>query len=258
MRAVILAAGSGMRMGKYGEDLPKCMLPINGKPIIEWQIGKLREIGISDIVIVTGYKAEMITFEGITYFHNPAFADTNMVETLMCAREALDTDILVSYADVLCTRKLASMVAECGYDIGVAVDEGWRDYWMLRYGTTETDLETLTVSENGKITGIGKPVISSEGLNYRYIGLIKFSVTGICDAIELYSRKKRRNENWIQSGKPFAMGYMTDLLHELIIGGQTVYPIVTQGGWIEFDTVEDYEKALAMSGSDRLNSLMNL
>jgi choline kinase len=258
MRAVILAAGSGRRMGKYGENLPKGMLPINGKSIIEWQIGKLREIGISDIVIVTGYKAEMITFEGITYFHNPAFADTNMVETLMCAREAFDTDILVSYADIVCTRKLVAMVAGCGYDIGVAIDEGWRDYWMLRYGTTETDLETLIVSEDGKITCIGKPVSSSEGLNYRYIGLIKFSVGGISSAMELYNWKKRRNENWIQSGKPFAMGYMTDLLHELIIRGQMVYPVITRGGWLEFDTVEDYEKALHMSGSDTLSNLINL
>jgi choline kinase len=258
MRAVILAAGSGRRMGKYGENLPKGMLPINGKSIIERQIEKIREIGISDIVIVTGYKAEMITFEGVTYFHNTAYAETNMVETLMCAREALDTDILISYADVVCTRNLVSMVAGCGYDIGVAVDENWRDYWMLRYGTTEIDLETLTVSEDGKITGIGKPVSSSEGLDYRYIGLIKFSESGIADAMELYSRKKRRNEIWLQSGKPFAMGYMTDLLHELIMGGRTVYPVVTRGGWFEFDTVEDYEKAQAMSKSGRLNGLMDL
>ena len=257
MRAVILAAGSGRRMGKYGENLPKGMLPINGRSIIEWQIGKIREIGISDIVIVTGYKAEMITFGGITYFHNAAYAETNMVETLMCAREALDTDILISYADVVCTRNLVSMVAGCGYDIGVAVDESWRDYWMLRYGSTEVDLETLTVSEDGKITGIGKPVNSSEGLNYRYIGLIKLSESGISSALELYDWKKHRNENWIQSGKPFAMGYMTDLLHELIIRGQTVYPVITRGGWLEFDTVEDYEKTQAMSSSDRLTGLMS-
>lgn len=258
MRAIILAAGSGRRMGKYGENLPKGMLTFNGKPLIEWQIDRLRDIGISDIVIVTGYKAELITFKDITYFHNPAFADTNMVETLMCAREALDADVLISYADIVYTRKLAFMITECGNDIGVAVDDEWRAYWMRRYGTTEEDLETLTVSSNGKITSIGKPVNSSEGIDYRYIGLIKFSASGISNAIKLYNRKKLRNENWIQSGKPFSMGYMTDLLHELIVDGRTVYPVVTHGGWYEFDTAEDYEKAQAMSGLDGLNGLMNI
>ena len=245
-------------MGAYSENIPKGMLTVNGKSLLECQIGKLREIGISDIVIVTGYRAEMIRFGGVTYFHNPQFAETNMVETLMCAMEALDTDILISYADILYTSELASMVAGCGYDIGVAVDEAWRDYWMFRYGTTETDLESLNVSGEGKITEIGRPVESSVGLNYRYIGLIRFSALGISRAIELHGRKRSRDEGWIQSGKPLVRGYMTDLLHELMLSGEDVRPVITRGGWMEFDTIEDYKKALAMSESGMLSSLFNL
>lgn len=229
------------------------MLPINGKSIIEWQIGKMREIGISDIVIVTGYKAEMITFKGITYFHNPAFADTNMVETLMCAREVFDADILVSYADIMWTRKLAATVAECGYDIGVAVDESWRDYWMLRYGTIETDIETLSLSGDGRIKEIGKPVSSSTGIDFRYIGLLRFSRKGMSSTLKLYDDKKNSNESWGQSGQPFKRGYMTDLLHELIMTGVSVYPVITEGGWMEIDTAKDYETACALQEDNKLN-----
>lgn len=258
MRAVILAAGSGMRMGKYGENLPKGMLPINGKSIIEWQIERLNGIGISDIIIITGYKAETIKFSGVTYYHNADYANTNMIETLMCARETLDTDVLISYGDILYTKELAKKTADCAADIGVAADSAWRDYWRLRYGSTEVDLETLSLSADGRINEIGKPVSSSAGIDLRYIGLLKFSKKGMSTALKLYDDKKNKDELWIQSGKPFKKGYMTDMLHELIIGGRTVYPVVTRGGWIEFDTVEDYEKALAMSGSDRLNGLMTL
>lgn len=253
MRAVILAAGSGSRMGMYGKDMPKGMLPINGKPIIEWQIKRLREIGLNDIIIVTGYKAETIKFPGITYYHNANYADTNMLETLMCAREALDNDVLISYADILYTNGLAKITADCDADIGVAVDSSWRNYWRLRYGSTEVDLETLSLSSDGRIKELGKPVTSSEGIDLRYIGLLKFSRKGIDLALDLYDNKKNRNEFWLQSGQPFKKGYMTDLLHELIMAGVSVQPIITAGGWLEFDTVRDYETAMDILNANESN-----
>lgn len=243
MKAVILAAGSGRRMGKYGEDIPKCMLPINGKPIIEWQLIRLKNIGLNDIIIITGYMAETIKFAGVTYFHNADYANTNMIETLMCAREALDTDVLISYGDILYTKKLARKTADSVADIGVAADNAWRDYWLLRYGSTEVDLETLSLSTDGRINEIGKPVSSSAGIDLRYIGLLKFSPKGMSEVLRLYDEKKNKDEHWIQSGLPFKKGYMTDMLHELIMAGFPVLPIITQGGWFEVDTVRDYEIA---------------
>ena len=256
MRAVILAAGSGMRMGKYGENLPKCMLPINGKPIIEWQIERLKGIGLSDIIIITGYKAEMIKLSGVTYYHNADYAETNMIETLMCAREALATDVLISYGDILYTKELAKKTADCAADIGVAADSAWRDYWLLRYGSTEVDLETLSLSTDGRINEIGKPVSSSNGIDLRYIGLLKFSKKGMSTALRLYDDKKNRNELWSQSGKPFKKGYMTDMLHELIMAGVSVHPVITQGGWLEFDTVRDYEMAPEIFNASELSRLL--
>lgn len=253
MRAVILAAGSGRRMGKYGENMPKGMLPINGKPIIEWQIERLKEIGLSDIIIVTGYKAETIKFSGVTYYHNANYAATNMIETLMCAREALDTDVLISYADILYTKELARKTVDCTADIGVAVDNAWRDYWFLRYGSTEVDLETLSLSGDGRIKEIGKPVSSSDGIDSRYIGLLRFSRKGIDLALNLYDAKKNRNESWRQSGQPFNKGYMTDMLHELIMTGVSVHPVITEGGWLEFDTDSDYEMATEILNANGIN-----
>lgn len=253
MKAVILAAGMGTRMGKYTEGLPKGMMPFNGKPLIQWQIERLRSAGVSDINIVTGYQASAISFPNVTLHHNPNYASTNMVESLMCAREVLNEDVLVTYADIIYDLKLARLMLDCYHDVGVAVDESWRDYWMLRYGTTETDLETLSVDQSGRINELGRPVSCSDGIRHRYIGLIKFSKVGIGHAIEIYDKKKVRSEGWVQSGNPFAKGYMTDLLHELIINGNAVYPVVTQNGWLEFDTERDRElstRALAIRGNE--------
>ena len=65
MQGLILAAGKGTRMGNI--DVPKCMLEINGRPIIKHQIDSFKKNGIEDIFVVTGYKSEMI--HDVTYKH---------------------------------------------------------------------------------------------------------------------------------------------------------------------------------------------
>jgi L-glutamine-phosphate cytidylyltransferase len=254
MKALILAAGMGTRLGKYTRNLPKGMLSFNGKPLIEWQIQQLRKAGITDISIVTGYQREKIAYPGVGYFHNPDFASTNMVESMLCARDSLHgADVLVSYSDILFTGDLVALACRSCGDIGVAVDRDWRTYWMERYGTTETDLESLTVKDN-VIVELGKPMSSSADIDYRYIGMIRFSSAGMAKALEIYDRKKAADESWRQSGKSFRNGYMTDLLNELIVEGNSVLPIVSDGDWLEFDTNEDYEVTLKLLQEGKISS----
>jgi len=85
MKAVILAAGMGVRLGKYTAGLPKGMLNFAGKTLIERQIDTFRKAGVGDIIIVTGYNAEKIPYKGVRYCHNPNYESTNMVESLFCA-----------------------------------------------------------------------------------------------------------------------------------------------------------------------------
>ena len=242
-------------MGSLTQDLPKGMLSLDGKTLIERQLEVLHASGLNDIVFITGYQAEKITYSGVRYCHNPRYASTNMVETLMCARHEMTDDILVAYSDIIYSPALAQAVASSNHDIGVAVDAGWRDYWTLRYGTTETDLESLSISQEGLITEIGKPVETSEGLAYRYIGLLKFSRRGIQQLLSIYDRKQAEDSCWSQSGNPFVKGYMTDLLHEAIVSGLPVQPIISRGGWLEFDTEEDYECCTSLHKSADITRL---
>lgn len=243
MKAIILAAGRGTRMGKYTENLPKGMLVFEGITLIERQIETLRRSGIKDIAIVTGYESEKINYKDITYFQNENFATTNMVETLMCAEKFLTSDIIVAYSDILYTKELVELCCKSSCDIGVAVDADWKKLWKLRYGNCETDLESMQI-ENCKIVELGKEVDSSIGLEYRYIGLIKFTQKGLDILRKVYNGQKEKNSNWAQSGKPFELGYMTDILSEIISQGYDVTPIITKGNWLEFDTNEDYEVIL--------------
>ena len=60
MKSIILAAGQGTRLAPYTNDRPKCMVEIDGKPMLSYVIENMRSVGIEDINIVTGYKKELI------------------------------------------------------------------------------------------------------------------------------------------------------------------------------------------------------
>ncbi|EPA04641.1 nucleotidyl transferase [Candidatus Nitrosarchaeum limnium BG20] len=60
LKAVILAGGRGKRLRPITDYVPKPLIPLNNIPIIEWQVKYLKKQGIKEIIICTGYKAEMI------------------------------------------------------------------------------------------------------------------------------------------------------------------------------------------------------
>ena len=101
MRAIILAAGRGTRMKHLSDDRPKCLLELHGKTLLNRQLEALRESDINDISIVTGYKREMLSGYGLKEFHNPRWAETNMVSSLVCASKWLkDESCIVTYSDI--------------------------------------------------------------------------------------------------------------------------------------------------------------
>ena len=60
MQAVILAAGQGTRLRPMTADFPKCLIPINGKPIIQYQLECIEKSGIGECLIVAGFKGEKV------------------------------------------------------------------------------------------------------------------------------------------------------------------------------------------------------
>ena len=82
MKAIILAAGQGKRLKPLTNDKPKCMINLFGKRIIDYQIEVFKKFGISDIIVVTGFKSESVDISEIKIYQNHDFDRTNMVETL--------------------------------------------------------------------------------------------------------------------------------------------------------------------------------
>jgi len=243
MKAIILAAGMGTRLGKYTANRPKGMLNFAGKSLIEWQIDLYKKAGIDEVVVVTGYKAELIDFKGVVKVHNFLFSTTNMVSSLMCAREFLQGDVLVSYADLFMSEYLLNSAMKEKNEVNVVVDLEWQSYWQARYGKVDYDTEGLQLNNN-LIKILGKPDEDPENIDARYVGLIKFSSNGIKKFISVYDEilSNESDDKWRYS-KNFNNAYMTDMIQEMIDRGVPVKAVPVHNGWLEFDTVSDYELA---------------
>jgi len=260
VKAIILAAGMGTRLGKYTENLPKGMLEFNGKPLILQQVETLREAGIKDISIVKGYEPDKINLPDVKYYENKDYANTNMVETLFKAEQEMNDEILVCYADILYEPRILKQVLEANVDVGVTVDEDYWDYWKARLDNPKDDTESLVI-EDEKIVELGDTECSLDKAKVRYVGLIKFSKKGVDALKKVYHKNKEiyfnKDEHWMKS-KSFKKAYMTCMLQALINEGYEVNPIIIKHGWLEFDTVEDYEKYNDWLDSGKINHFIKI
>lgn len=258
MKAIILAAGQGTRLKKYTQDLPKGMLNFMGKTVIKRQIDIYRRVGITDIIIVKGFAGDKIDYEGIKYYTNEEYATTNMVESLVRAKEEFDDDIIISYSDILFDRAMLEEIMKNENDYVVAVDDNWKEYWLQRYGKVDFDTESLEIDENDNIVSIGKEAPKLEEIDSRYIGLIKFSSKGMKKILEIldHDYEEYLDKPWKQSGKTIRNAYMTDLLQAISESGENVKVHRFNNGWIEFDTNEDYENACEWAESGIINDFL--
>lgn len=244
MKAIILAAGKGTRLGRYTKDMPKCMLKFNGKTLIERQVGTLRACGINDISIVKGYMPEKIRISGVKYYVNEDYENTNMVESLFAAEKEMDDELIVCYSDILYQKSVIKKIMESKADIGVTVDDDYLGYWKARLDDPQNDTESLVI-QDGNITELGVPDCSIEKAKVRYVGIIRFSRKGASMLKKIYHENKKRfygrQEPWLGS-KSFKNAYMTSMIQAVINAGCEVKPVMVSRGWLEFDTLEDYEK----------------
>ena len=258
MKAIILAAGRGSRLGKYTQDTPKCLLRILNKPLLEIQIETLRKAGINDISVVRGYRHDKIQLEGLKYYDKRNYESTNMVVSLMTAKNELNDDTIVLYGDILYEQRLLDDLLSSVGEVVVLADEGWQKYWKMRYGSLNVDLESFIIDGNHIIKQIGSSAIKSpDEMMVRYIGMVKFSKTCLEKVVTIAEEAEVlfSSEPWKHSRNPYQKAYMTDLIQALIDDGIVVKAQTVNSGWLEFDTIEDYEKSLLWVEDGRINRL---
>jgi choline kinase len=109
MKVIILSAGQGTRLLPLTAKIPKCLLEIQGKTILEWQIGELHKCGIDQITVVTGYGADKVDDliqqrylgQNIKSHYNPDFATTDNLVSCWKVREEMNEDFILLNGDTL-------------------------------------------------------------------------------------------------------------------------------------------------------------
>ncbi|MBN1617907.1 phosphocholine cytidylyltransferase family protein [Candidatus Dojkabacteria bacterium] len=251
MKAIILAAGRGIRFGKMTEATPKCMLKLGVKSILHHQVDTLNNAGVQENVIVKGYLSNKIPSLGMREYINSDYANTNMLYSLFCAKKELYGDVIISYADVIYENALLNKLLEISTaDINVVIDKDWKEYYQERFGNPFSEAESLILSPNHTILNIGESSPCTMNVQGQYIGLIRLNDNG-CKLFKEYYEYLAGycNEKWKFRGRSFKCLYMTDFLQILIDKGVTIKAIPVSNGWLEFDSVSDYKLAIKWHAS---------
>lgn len=232
MRAIILAAGRGSRMKNLTDERPKCLVELRGKSLLDWQLNALREAGITEIAIVTGYKRELLAGCGLVEFHNPRWAETNMVSSLACAAQWLETGpCVVSYSDIFYDASAVRGLMDCPAMIAVTYDANWRALWEKRFGDPLLDAETFRLNADGTLAEIGNKPKAMEEIEGQYMGLLRFTPNGWGEVLRIRSALPAEQCDRI---------HMTGTLQRVIEAGRVpVAAVPYRKEWGEVDSADD-------------------
>ena len=235
--AVLLAAGLGDRLEPLTWDRPKCLVDVDGMPILERLVLALDEHGIERLVVVTGYKAEMISdYLGrsfgdiaVEYVVNPDFATTNTMYSLWLARDVVDEPTLLVESDVVFD---AGLLRPLLRPDRIAVSRQLP--WMS--GTT------VTLDAHGYVTALYSP---PPGVYFEHCtDPDHFMTVNICSlARDTWRGVRERLERHVAAGHT---GYFHDVVFaEMIEEGSMALEAVLfpEDRWYEVDTPADQEAA---------------
>jgi choline kinase len=173
--AVILSAGQGRRLSPLTDARPKCLVPIAGRPILEWQLRSLADAGIDEIAVVTGFCADAVEAMLMTTnvpaevrtLFNPFYSVADNIGSCWAAKDLIGPDTLLLNGDTLFEPEIVTRLLEqATAPISVTIDaKGMYD---------SDDMKILR--DGDRLTAIGKTLeLPVDG---EAIGMIRFQREG--------------------------------------------------------------------------------
>lgn len=238
MKAVILSAGQGSRLLPLTQNKPKCLLPIGGRTLIEWQLRALAANGIEEVSVVTGFYADavdealdVLDIPNLTVrtIYNPFYAVADNTGSCYVAREAMTGEFMVINGDTLFEPDLVKKaMAQRNLPVTVTIDR--KDSY---------DGDDMKVCLDGdRLTRIGK-ALPLDVVDAESIGMLMFSVDG-GKYFNQAVLNLLRSENGLKS-------WYLRAVDALAIKGVVGTALIEGHTWQEVDFPDDLERAEALS-----------
>ncbi|MGA9580991.1 MAG: phosphocholine cytidylyltransferase family protein [Allosphingosinicella sp.] len=234
-KAIILSAGKGSRLLPLTAERPKCLIDLNGRSLLEWQLDSLQGAGVADIVVVTGFAEETVAevaarYSGVRTLFNPFYHVADNLGSVWMARAELDRDTLLLNGDTLVSPRLLGRVLDADTGpIAVTVD--------VKESYDADDMKVLR--EGDRLLRIGKALEEGQ-YNAESIGLLAFRGEGprlFADQVDLMMRRPDGTRRWYLRA-----------IDALARAGADVSAVSIQGEeWQEVDFPEDVEAARALT-----------
>lgn len=235
MKVIILAGGRGTRISRMIQEVPKCTLPISGRPLIQITCEKMLKRNLQVIVCV-GYRQELVkkALEGfqVKYYYNPFYAATNSIGSLYFALSEINDDLIVMNGDVYFDDCILDSLISSPEDIVMATDKT----------TIETGDYFFSTKEGGCIAEYGKD-LPMDKRSSEYVGIAKISAKAAPDF------QKRVFD--MVSGQHYDTWWET-ALYQMADENKDIHTMDVNGAfWSEVDFFDEYQAILAHVGGDK-------
>jgi choline kinase len=242
MRPIVIGAGRGSRLGPETDDIPKALVPVMGRPMLEWILEALGAAGFRrrDVVFICGYRAEVLRarYPEFTFVENRDWERNNILASLLCARDVLGDGFVSTYADIVYRGSVVQKLVAAPHDKVLACDTDWRRRYVDRSQHPESDGEKLR-ADGERVVELSRR-IPSDAASGEFIGVAKFTPAGARELVEAYDAARARHAGTVwREGRTFERAYLIDLFQTMIEQGSPFHRVDTDGGYMEIDTGED-------------------
>ena len=185
--------------------------------------------------------------------HNPRYDVTNMVASLMCARELLDDGhtVLICYGDLVYETRVVSELLATPEPFAITIDKAWQRLWALRMEDPLADAESLRLDGMGRVLELGRPPGSVVEIEGQYMGLIKVDAEMASLMVRAFDDLDPEGP---YEGRDRDNMFMTTFLQHLIDSGVPLAAVPVDGGWLEVDTTEDLDVYESMQSAGSLGA----
>ena len=178
--AIILAATKGDRLGNITEKIPKTMLKVGNKTILEKSVNNIRSIGIEDLNVIAGYKIETIKIPGVNIIENNDYSKTGQMSSLAKAINKLHNQSVILFGDIVYKKYILNLLLDDPHDFAIIVDHNVKQQKSTKksdyiYSTTANHKASFE-----QAIYLKKIIFDSPNENYQgeWIGMLKLSKNG--------------------------------------------------------------------------------